>query len=97
MLKWVLILLKRITAKDSKNNEHMPCPSRHRGYPKLDSIEDALNITYNALQEGAIGVDMGRNIWQSEHPVAMIQAIHGIVKNGLNVKEALELYDDVKN
>ncbi len=75
----------------------MPCPSRHRRWPKLDSIEDALNITYNALQEGAIGVDMGRNIWQSEHPAAMIQAIHGIVKNGLNVKEALELYDDVKN
>lgn len=40
---------------------------------------------------------MGRNIWQSEHPAAMIQAIHGIVKNGLNVKEALELYGDVKN
>lgn len=39
---------------------------------------------------------MGRNIWQSEHPAAMIQAIHGIVKNGLNVKKALELYDDVK-
>ena len=39
---------------------------------------------------------MGRNIWQSEHPAAMIQAIHGIVKNGLNVKEALQLYEDVK-
>ena len=97
MLKWVLILLKRITVKDSKNNEHMPAPVVIAGGPKLDSIEDALNITYNAAPEGAIGVDMGRNIWQSEHPAAMIQAIHGIVKNGLNVKEALELYDDVKN
>ncbi len=74
-----------------------PAPVVIAGGPKLDSIEDALNITYNALQEGAIGVDMGRNIWQSEHPAAMIQAIHGIVKNGLNVKEALELYNDVKN
>lgn len=74
-----------------------PAPVVIAGGPKLDSIEDAFNITYNALQEGAIGVDMGRNIWQSEHPAAMIQAIHGIVKNGLNVKEALELYDDVKN
>lgn len=73
-----------------------PAPVVIAGGPKLDSIEDALNITYNALQEGAIGVDMGRNIWQSEHPAAMIQAIHGIVKNGLNVKEALELYGDVK-
>ena len=33
-LKWVLTLLKRTTAKDSKNNEHMPCPSCHRGWPK---------------------------------------------------------------
>lgn len=74
-----------------------PAPVVIAGGPKLDSIEDALNITYNALQEGAIGVDMGRNIWQSEHPAAMIQAIHGIVKNGLNVKEALQLYDDIKN
>jgi hypothetical protein len=39
----------------------------------------------------------GQNIWQSEHPTALIQAIHGTVKNRLNVKEALELYDDVKN
>ncbi len=97
-LKWVLTLLKRITAKDSKKiTSTCPAPVVIAGGPKLDSIEDALNITYNALQEGAIGVDMGRNIWQSEHPAAMIQAIHGIVKNGLNVKEALELYNDVKN
>ncbi|PEJ35884.1 3-hydroxy-5-phosphonooxypentane-2,4-dione thiolase [Bacillus pseudomycoides] len=74
-----------------------PAPVVIAGGPKLDSIEDALTITYQALQEGAIGVDMGRNIWQSEHPAAMIQAIHGIVKNGLNVKEGLELYNEIKN
>jgi hypothetical protein len=36
---------------------------------------------------------MGRNIWQSEQPEAMIKAIHAIVKKNYNVKEALELYE----
>ncbi|ENQ3080085.1 TPA: 3-hydroxy-5-phosphonooxypentane-2,4-dione thiolase [Bacillus pseudomycoides] len=74
-----------------------PAPVVIAGGPKLDTIEAVLTITYNALQEGAVGVDMGRNIWQSEHPVAMIQSIYGIVKNGLNVKEALELYNTIIN
>ncbi|WP_020061060.1 3-hydroxy-5-phosphonooxypentane-2,4-dione thiolase [Bacillus sp. 123MFChir2] len=74
-----------------------PAPVVIAGGPKLDTIEAVLTITYNALQEGAVGVDMGRNIWQSEHPVAMIQSIHGIVKNKLNVKEALELYNTILN
>ncbi|PEA52531.1 3-hydroxy-5-phosphonooxypentane-2,4-dione thiolase [Bacillus pseudomycoides] len=74
-----------------------PAPVVIAGGPKLDTIEAVLTITYNALQEGAVGVDMGRNIWQSEHPVAMIQSIHGIVKNRLNVKEALELYNTIIN
>ncbi|MGG2014987.1 3-hydroxy-5-phosphonooxypentane-2,4-dione thiolase [Bacillus sp. S10(2024)] len=72
-----------------------PAPVVIAGGPKLDTIEAVLTITYNALQEGAVGVDMGRNIWQSEHPIAMIQSIHSIVKNGLNVKEALELYNTI--
>ncbi|MEI4802475.1 3-hydroxy-5-phosphonooxypentane-2,4-dione thiolase [Bacillus sp. FJAT-51639] len=72
-----------------------PAPVVIAGGPKLDTIEAVLTITYNALQEGAVGVDMGRNIWQSEHPAAMIQSIHGIVKNRLNVKEALELYNTI--
>lgn len=74
-----------------------PAPIVIAGGPKLDSIEDALTITYQAMQEGAIGVDMGRNIWQSEHPAAMIQAIHSIVKKSYNVKEGLELYNDIRN
>lgn len=74
-----------------------PAPVVIAGGPKLDTIEAVLTITYNALQEGAFGVDMGRNIWQSEHPIAMIQSIHGIVKNGLNVNEALELYNTIIN
>jgi 3-hydroxy-5-phosphonooxypentane-2,4-dione thiolase len=72
-----------------------PVPIVIAGGPKFKTIQEALEITYNAMNEGAIGVDMGRNIWQSEYPLAMIQAIHSIVKNNLSVKEAVQLYEEV--
>ncbi|UZJ77698.1 3-hydroxy-5-phosphonooxypentane-2,4-dione thiolase [Fictibacillus sp. KU28468] len=74
-----------------------PVPVVIAGGPKLDTMKDALNLTYNAMQEGAAGVDMGRNIWQSEHPGAMIQAIHEIVRKNASVKEALEVYENAAN
>ncbi len=43
---------------------------------------DALRLAYNAVSDGAVGVDMGRNIFQSKWPVAMIQAVRGIVHEG---------------
>ena len=39
---------------------------------------DALNLAYNAIRDGAVGVDMGRNIWQSEYPVPMAKAVRTI-------------------
>ncbi|MFC4802976.1 3-hydroxy-5-phosphonooxypentane-2,4-dione thiolase [Neobacillus sp. GCM10023253] len=69
-----------------------PVPIVIAGGPKLETIKDALELTFNAMNQGAAGVDMGRNIWQSEYPEAMIQAINGIVHKGLKVGEALELY-----
>ncbi|TCP29568.1 putative autoinducer-2 (AI-2) aldolase [Scopulibacillus darangshiensis] len=72
-----------------------PVPIVIAGGPKFDTMREALDITYNAIAQGAAGVDMGRNIWQSEHPVAMIQAIHSIVKKGYSVDKAHELYESV--
>ncbi|MED3561897.1 3-hydroxy-5-phosphonooxypentane-2,4-dione thiolase [Bacillus xiapuensis] len=70
-----------------------PVPIVIAGGPKFDTIREALEITYNAMEQGAVGVDMGRNIWQSENPLAMIQAIYSIVHHGFSVKEAVELYE----
>ncbi|MDQ6598348.1 3-hydroxy-5-phosphonooxypentane-2,4-dione thiolase [Bacillus salipaludis] len=70
-----------------------PVPIVIAGGPKFDTIREALEITYNAMEQGAVGVDMGRNIWQSDYPLAMIQAIHSIVHEGFSVKEAVELYE----
>jgi DhnA family fructose-bisphosphate aldolase class Ia len=72
-----------------------PVPIVIAGGPKFDTIREALEITYNAMEQGAAGVDMGRNIWQSSHPTAMIKAIHSIVKQNYSVNEAVELYESV--
>ncbi|HWO78375.1 MAG TPA: 3-hydroxy-5-phosphonooxypentane-2,4-dione thiolase [Bacillus sp. (in: firmicutes)] len=74
-----------------------PVPIVIAGGPKFDTIREALEITYNAMNQGAAGVDMGRNIWQSSHPSAMIKAIHAIVKDGFTVDQAVELYEASAN
>ncbi len=54
---------------------------------------DAFQLAYDAIQEGAVGVDMGRNIWQSEQPVPMIRAIREIVHGNATVREAQEAFN----
>jgi putative autoinducer-2 (AI-2) aldolase len=66
------------------------------GGKKLPEL-DALTMAYRAVQEGASGVDMGRNIFQSESPVAMIQAVKAVVHNNEKPEKALNLYNTLKN
>lgn len=73
-----------------------PVPLVIAGGPKLKSEFDALDIAYKAIQEGACGVDMGRNIWQSEFPVGMIKAISAIVHKNLTAQQAYDLLKDSK-
>lgn len=70
-----------------------PVPIVVAGGKKL-SEPDALHLAYDVIQKGAHGVDMGRNIFQSTHPVAMAQAVSMIVHKGATDKEALEFYED---
>ncbi|MHA1669368.1 MAG: 3-hydroxy-5-phosphonooxypentane-2,4-dione thiolase [Promethearchaeota archaeon] len=55
---------------------------------------EALQMARNALDAGAIGVDMGRNIFQSDKPIGMIKAVRAIVHEGVNVDEAFEIYQN---
>lgn len=73
-----------------------PVPLVIAGGPKLNTELDALELAYNAVGQGAKGVDMGRNIWQSEHPVAMIKAIRAIVHDNADVKKAQKIFSDSK-
>lgn len=77
--------------------EGTPVPIVIAGGPRLDTPRDALELAYDAIQKGAAGLDFGRNVWQSEHPVAMMRAIRGIVHEGLTVNEALDLRETTIN
>jgi putative autoinducer-2 (AI-2) aldolase len=72
-----------------------PVPIVMAGGKKLPELE-ALTMAWNAIQQGASGVDMGRNIFQSEAPEAMMQAVAGVVHKNLKPKEALDLYETLK-
>jgi len=73
-----------------------PVPIVMAGGKKIPEL-DALTMAYRAVQEGASGVDMGRNIFQSDAPKAMMQAIYKIVHEDAKPKEAYELYQTLKN
>jgi putative autoinducer-2 (AI-2) aldolase len=69
--------------------ESCPVPLVVAGGPKLETELDALELTHNAVQAGAAGVDMGRNIWQADNAVGMIRAVRAIVHERMDPKEAL--------
>jgi len=71
--------------------ESCPVPIIVAGGKKIPEL-DAMKLTYNAIKAGAVGVDMGRNIWQSENPVPMIRAVRSIVHGNANVDQAFEFY-----
>ena len=71
--------------------EACPVPVIIAGGKKLPEKE-ALKLTFNAIRDGASGVDMGRNIWQSDHPIEMIQAVRSIVHEGLTVEQSINSF-----
>jgi len=72
-----------------------PVPIVIAGGKKLPEL-DALKMAYNAIQQGACGVDMGRNIFQSEAPRAMIQAVRKVVHENMSPEEAYSVYQTLK-
>ncbi len=73
-----------------------PVPIVMAGGKKLPELE-ALTMAYNAVQQGAAGVDMGRNIFQSDAPVAMMEAVNKIIHEDMKPQDALNLYKTLKN
>ena len=73
-----------------------PVPVVIAGGKKLPELE-ALELCYKAISEGASGVDMGRNVFQSEAPAAMIQAVYAVVHENLKPEQAFELFNALKN
>src|SRR5438309_7833664 len=73
-----------------------PVPIVMAGGQKLPEL-DALTMAHNAVQQGASGVDMGRNIFQSDAPKAMIQAVHAVGHKNLKQNDALDMFHSLKS
>ena len=73
-----------------------PVPIVIAGGKKLPEAE-ALEMACRAMSSGARGVDMGRNIFQSEHPEAMCRAVAAVVHQGFDAKRAYEYYLELAN
>jgi len=73
-----------------------PVPVIMAGGPQVDTELEVFEFVYDGMQRGAIGVNLGRNIWQNDYPVAMIKAIRSIVHQNATAKEAHELFNSEK-
>jgi len=74
-----------------------PVPVVMAGGPQTETELEVFQFVHDGIQKGAIGVNLGRNIWQNEYPVAMIRAIRAIVHDDASPEQAQEIYDSVKN
>ena len=72
-----------------------PVPIVIAGGKKLPE-EEALRLAQSAIEQGAAGVDMGRNIFQAESPMHMIQAVRKVVHEGVSAKDAFDFYQTMR-
>ncbi|MCL4505835.1 MAG: 3-hydroxy-5-phosphonooxypentane-2,4-dione thiolase [Chloroflexi bacterium] len=73
-----------------------PVPVVIAGGPKTDSEYEVLQFVYNGIQQGAIGVNLGRNIWQNECPVGMARSLQALIHENATPQEAYELFLSIK-
>jgi 3-hydroxy-5-phosphonooxypentane-2,4-dione thiolase len=76
--------------------EGCPVPIVVAGGKQMNTEMDVFKLVHSAISEGAVGVDMGRNIWQNEYPVAMIKAVRSIVHEDFTPRKAMDLYNSEK-
>jgi len=73
-----------------------PVPVVMAGGPKTETQMEVFEFVHDGMQNGAIGVNLGRNIWQNEYPIASIKAIRAIVHKKATAKEANDIYMNEK-
>jgi putative autoinducer-2 (AI-2) aldolase len=74
-----------------------PVPIVIAGGPKCKTELEVFNFVHDGLQKGAVGINLGRNVWQHKHPVAMMKALHAVIHKKATPKEANEIFRELKN
>jgi putative autoinducer-2 (AI-2) aldolase len=73
-----------------------PVPVVIAGGPKCETELEVFEFVYDGMGKGAIGVNLGRNVWQNPHPAAMMRALNGVIHDGLTPKQAFDLFETIK-
>ena len=74
-----------------------PVPVVMAGGPKCETELEVFEFVYDGIQKGAIGVNLGRNVWQNPHPVAMMRALNAVVHDRTTPKQAFDMFKDLQN
>lgn len=74
-----------------------PVPVVIAGGPKCETELEVFSFVYDGMQKGAIGVNLGRNVWQNPHPVAMMRALHAVIHEKANPRQAQDLFESVRH
>ncbi|NTV30141.1 MAG: 3-hydroxy-5-phosphonooxypentane-2,4-dione thiolase [Candidatus Omnitrophica bacterium] len=73
-----------------------PVPVIMAGGPKCETEAEVLAFVHDGMQKGAVGLNLGRNVWQSPHPVAMAKALRAIVHDNVSLKQAQDIFNATK-
>jgi putative autoinducer-2 (AI-2) aldolase len=73
-----------------------PVPVIMAGGPKCETELEVLEFVHDGIEKGAVGINLGRNVWQSPHPVAMAKALRAIVHENVSVKQAHDILKQTK-
>jgi len=73
-----------------------PVPVVMAGGPKCETALEVFDFVYDGMQKGAIGVNLGRNVWQDPHPVAMMSALNSVIHDNATPQQALDRFETIK-
>jgi putative autoinducer-2 (AI-2) aldolase len=74
-----------------------PVPVVMAGGPKCETEREVFEFVHDGIQRGAIGVNLGRNVWQAPHPVATMRALRAVIHEDASVDQAQEVFDSVRH
>lgn len=74
-----------------------PVPVVIAGGPACDTELDVMEFVYDGIEKGAIGVNLGRNVWKNKYPVAIMRALRAIIHDSAKPNEALEIFNELKS
>jgi len=77
--------------------EGCPVPVVIAGGPVCETELEVMEFVYDGLQKGAIGINLGRNVWKHPQPVAMMRALHAIIHKKATPADALDIFNQVKS